>query len=518
MYLPLHLFQMSLEVGSGGSRHRINQSRKILGFILVVFVFIVSQLRHNRNFMTANLVEVRDKTPLNGTAMHTHDMVNNGFRDEVVTGVNGKEDNNIIPAIDSDQSNLGEENFTESIWPKLKEKICPLGTPKISLGTLLFEQGRIEFGLDANATASKNPEIALKNRKRTSSFFYDGGFGFSMFLDGIDPNNNVFYASIWKCANDQIHSYLERLFNRRADGNVRDTSRLDDFANDTYLESLKIRDLKILFREELERQSGDDNNEGNAFFTFNHTGRTKPCVFTVLRDPISHFLSGFNEVEYRLIEEHDDALHQIKGRSNELAPYTRIPYNESDNKREERFQTFVKNLLMEHPSFSAFDYYKHFASMSRILPTLSRFNLLPKLDANEEHPAALSTWFLPTLENLTDTFPAFLADRCPSLAYNYQRRHERVSLESEISNFDKTQPRGNASLPPMKRRGMHESSNDGYGTYKAAKDVWKKGGPAARALCVLHIFDYACFDLDIPPLCRDVYARNQFFERILSEA
>ena len=476
---------MSLEVGYRGFRHRILQSTRILGFILVVLVFVMGQSRHYRNFMRTDLLTVQEKTPRNETSIHTQ-----GIEGDV--GITDEE-----PSVS--KTIAARENFTETAWPRLREKICPLGVPE-PLGPKIFEQGRIEFGLDANATASKNPDIALQNRKRTSNFFYDGGFGFTMFLDGVDPSNNLLYASIWKCANDQIHSYLERLFNRRANGNVRDPSRLDDYANDTYFERFTIRDLKTMFREQLKSQNDDSKSEENAFFTFNHTGHSKPCLFTVLRDPISHFLSGYNEVEYRLIEEHDDALHQIKGRRDELASYTRIPYNESDDKRELRFETFVKNLLKEHPSFSTFDYYKHFASMSRILPALSRFNLLPKKDA-------VSPWFLPTLENLTETFPTFLADQCPSLAYNYQQRQVRIASESEITNV---------SLPPMERRGMHESSNDPYGTYKAAKEVWEKGGNAARALCVLHIFDYACYDLDVPTICMDVYANNQFFQSILS--
>lgn len=480
---------MSLEVGPRGSRYRVTQSITILGFLLVALIFIVSQFRHYQKFMAADVFDIRQTVPLNGTDLHTC-----GFHDVEFKGAHEEEPAGSKEMGDINSDLFGEADFELGVWSRLKERVCPRGVPKTSLGTTLFEQGRIEFGLDANATTSTNdPQTAIQNRKRTSKFFYDGGFGFTMFLDGVDPNNNLFYASIWKCANNQIHSYLERLFNRRANGSVRDSSRLDDFTNDTYLESLKIKDLKAVFREELERQNVGDKNEDNIFFTFNHTARTKPCVFTVLRDPISHFLSGYNEVEFRLIEQHEDVHHQKKGRTVELAPYTTIPFNESDHKREERFETFVQNLLMEHPSFSTFDYYKHFASMSRILPTLSRFNLIPS-----------ATWYLPTLENLTETFPAFLADRCPLVSNNYQRRQHRLKNNS------------NVSLPPMTRSGMHESSNDAYGTYKAAKDVWKQGGPAARALCVLHIFDYACFDLKIPSLCRDVYSSDQFVERILS--
>ena len=46
---------------------------------------------------------------------------------------------------------------------------------------------------------------------------------------------------------------------------------------------------------------------------------------------------------------------------------------------------------------------------------------------------------------------------------------------------------------------------DPYGTYAAAKDVWRRGGTTAKALCALLAMDYACFDeLALPDVCLDV--------------
>jgi hypothetical protein len=58
-------------------------------------------------------------------------------------------------------------------------------------------------------------------------------------------------------------------------------------------------------------------------------------MFTVIRDPISHFLSGYNEIEYRLIKGHDVATpthplfkvnkNNLNNNINNLPPYTKIP-------------------------------------------------------------------------------------------------------------------------------------------------------------------------------------------------
>jgi hypothetical protein len=57
----------------------------------------------------------------------------------------------------------------------------------------------------------------------------------------------------------------------------------------------------------------------------------------------------------------------------------------------------------------------------------------------------------------------------------------------------------------MKKAVSHGSSKDPYGTYAAAKDVWRRGGNTAKALCALLAMDYACFDeLALPDVCLDV--------------
>ena len=394
------------------------------------------------------------------------------------------------------QSNTNTQDsngkFDSLVWPQIRKKLCPRSVPDVSLGPVLFELGRIEFGLDANASTSGNPAAASHNRKKNAHFFYDGHFKFTIYLDGSDPTNTILYAPIWKCANNQIHAYLKLLFDRKRKGAIRNP--LDDsigegnHENDVY-KHIQPKDMKR-------------DNDNSYYFTFNHTVRTKPCVFSVLRDPISHFLSGYNEVEVRLFEGFGDAPEDSQ--RNQLASYTTIPYNVSSQQREQRFETLVRNLLKEHPSFATFPYYKHFAAMSRILPTLSKFDLLGNFDAQNNR------WFLPTLENLTETFPGFLAERCPRAALNYRQTQSNETLASN-SNIH------TSGFLPMKRMGQHKSSLDTYGTYAAAKNVWKKGGTVSRALCAIHAMDYACFGdiLTIPTICKEVYANGSFATKIL---
>jgi hypothetical protein len=462
------------------------------------------------------------KSPVGTT--HSGKLSTSSISTVAATGGGGEEANS--DAIDIDHltshslENRGEDEFEQVIWPRLTQKLCPNGVPDVSLGTSLFEMGRIEFGLDANATAAhSNIKAARSNRQKISNYFYDGGFGYTMFIDAIDPTNTLIYAPIWKCANNQIHDYLNRVFNRNKDGTIRKKSVAIGNRGDMYLEKLKISDLEYMFFEVLERsKSTDEGNHKDAFFTFNNTARSKPCVFAVLRDPISHFLSGYNEVEYRLLSGAHDAAEALDN-THKLASYTKIPFDEGPEKRENRFKTFVRNLLKEHPSFASFYFYKHFASMSRILPTLSRFDLLP------EQEGASSSWFLPTIDNLTETFPKFLEDRCPRMAFNYKQQEEQAQNQQASNIINKNNSnntlRESHLLPPMKRLGGHESSKDGYGTYQAAKNVWHTGGPTARALCALHAMDYACFGdgLGFPPrVCRDVYSSKHFVNRLLGDS
>mmetsp|Transcript_12968 Transcript_12968/g.30586 ORF Transcript_12968/g.30586 Transcript_12968/m.30586 type:complete len:596 (-) Transcript_12968:315-2102(-) len=485
----------------------------------------------------------------------------------------------------SNNNDADEFEFKLSLRLKLRQRLCPKSVPDVSLGSSLFRMARMEFGLTANSTSIGNGDddddgdvdgdrkvTDRHNLERIADFFYNGGFGFTIYIDGSDPQNTVFYAPVWKCANNQIHDYLYKLLNRREDGSVQDPFNLDTgHPNDTLLIRLNIDDINFLFHEAREKSSissgkrqhdgapvdGDDDSnihnidhpdekqnetDENHYFNFNNTSRTKPCVFTVLRDPISHFLAGYNEVEYRLVHGESDAPNASE--LDKLASYAMIQLNQDSKTRELRFITFVQNLLEGHPSFVNFDYYKHFAAMSRILPTLSKLDLIPSSNhpytngdskdtpsytstASSQLDSADRSWYLPTLENLLDTFPRFLTQACPRMASNYYRQHRPMSTETYTGSHLQNQSSAsddsfdmNSSnpYPPMELWEGHESQLDSLGTHQAAKDVWKKGGAVSRALCILHAMDYACFPdgLEIPPICREVYSSDAFVDTILA--
>ena len=557
-----------------------------------------------------------------------------------------RKNNSTINDKDNDKQQQQQQQ-QQHHWSLLKQKLCPKGVPNISLGPKLFDLARKEFGLTTTSAATstgnnttttntitntkrgkieieKNLEVKKEenhdnnNDKDDHKFvnhFYNGGFGFTVYISGRDPENTFLYVPIFKCANDQIHFYLNRIFNRKSDGHIRDKERIHllnniksspsiinnnnnnnnqtytrehltynhlktlsiiNNANDTYIEHLNYRGLKFLFHKQIEQPNytitttaataninttdtdsttginssnyNDNNNNNNDdeqdyFFRFNNTNRSKPCLFGVVRDPISHFLSGYNEVEYRMIEQFKDAF--VYNGQPGYAPYTRIPINtttivydtvhnttiknntntntdsisssnsnnnvNNDEKadialREKRFIMFVQNVLEEHSSFYNYPFYKHFSSMVRIIPILNEFNLLPppppttttvndnsnpvndnsnRESKNKKHTTTTNNnWYLPTLDHLTETLPSFLMQTCPRL----------TTVTPHQNNSNNNTNNNNNVLPPMKMLGQHGSSKDKYGTYQAAKNVWKNNTRVAKALCVIHAFDYACYD------------------------
>ena len=111
--------------------------------------------------------------------------------------------------------------------------------------------------------------------------------------------------------------------------------------------------------------------------------------------------------------------------------------------------------------------------------------------------------YLNTTDNIQSQFSSFIYKSCPDSFSNHK---------NTAKNEKKREEKG--------KGGQHESSLDKAGFYNAAKSVWKSQGTVAKALCVLHSMDYACFrQLDfyagIPQLCRRTYANPRFWRPIL---
>jgi len=163
--------------------------------------------------------------------------------------------------------------------------------------------------------------------------------------------------------------------------------------------------------------------------------------------------------------------------------------NDNDDARVRRgirFETFVRNVVSEYPSFQLHPIYQHFFPLSRILPRLHQFGLIP-------HNNNINNWLVPTLDKLKELFPFFLAEQCPRLLANYQLKFTTTNKNINNGDNEEEDKDKQNTLPRMERAGHHVSSKDSFGTYQAAKDVWEKNDAVARSLCLLSGFDCTCF-------------------------
>eukprot|EP00536_Pseudo-nitzschia_multiseries_P012339 jgi/Psemu1/290219/fgenesh1_pg.467_\ len=280
--------------------------------------------------------------------------------------------------------------------------------------------------------------------------FLAGDWGTSIF-HGTNNQGGRFitlYVRIFKCGNNQIRWMEKKLFHHYNGTYVsRGTSLVDALTSYVYT-----------------------YNRRDGTHKYNFADTPPPCIYTAIRDPISHFLSGYNELEFRQLSEYKNSSEFPA--DDTRAPYhLDVPYSSTDPRlRKKRFVAFVRDVLLEEKVLSSHRVYSHFYPMSRILHVLTTYN-------------ATLTSYIPTLSNITTTWPEFVASTCPGAP--------------PLNEY-----------PRMTKQGQHTSSKDQLGLYEAAKEVWSEGGPIARSLCLLHAYDYACFeDLPdgVPDLCRQVF-------------
>ena len=359
--------------------------------------------------------------------------------------------------------------FYNTTWPKLEHVLCGEGAPNLMLSSTLFRLARAQVfssgpkkkyakqnGALVETFVPTRPidlhtrefrSVSSEGPTETLTRFFAGDFGTSIFHGWNDATGDRFvtvYVKIWKCGNNQIRWMEKKLYKH--------------YSNGTY----SMMPLPQVLGDYLPSLYNHENSNNSKIMP-------PPCIYTAVRDPISHFLSGYNEVEVRQLGEYNEKIPRSDA---EYAPYhVFVPYSsESHELRKRRFRAFVEDLLLEEPVFASHFVYSHFFSMSRVLAILAKYNT--KL-----------TGYIPELGNITQNWPEFMSTTCP----NFPKRNE---------------------IPKMTKQGQHKSSNDRLGLYRAAKEVWAEAGPISEALCLLHAFDYACFrDLPdgIPTLCQSVY-------------
>lgn len=330
----------------------------------------------------------------------------------------------------SENLNTSSTTSNTTAWSEIQERLCPRHIPEIDYADLLFELARKEID------ETPHSSITARSEERIHQFF-SGPFDRGTKLCRMKENkkNFILYMRIYKCANNQI------------------TEWMNDAMDECYSKTDLQESLELFYSAAPEKSSS-------------------LCAVTAIRDPISHFLSAYNEVEYQWMANHSNfANSEVKQK---LLQNQDLSYLHTDSK-EERFKQFVTDFIL-HPNAMRQGAFDHLDLMSRILPTLA------------EQGISL-TGYLPSLDNLTSAWPQFVQSTCHS---------EDLFKEMAVS-------------------AQHESSEDPFGTYQAAQNTWRQEGPIAKALCILHVMDYACWDkLEIPQFCQEqVYDTESFMNAIV---
>jgi len=334
----------------------------------------------------------------------------------------------------------GDEAF-RTTWDGIKRNLCPAGIPLYQkFGPILFDLARDELGLQ---------RLGLSSTKLENFWTFWPVHGTAYIMNGSDPatstRNNTsgsfLHSPIWKCANNDIRKNLKRHLPEARDVSIHCPGKFDCWVD----------------------AIGGEENISHA------------CIVAVVRDPITHFLSGYNEYEIRLNT--DDTVNlTLKKRS---APnplnFERFVFGD-----EKRFEQFIVDILTS-PGDVLEDNLSHMYSMTGILSGLYKA-YKRNLDA-----------YLPSIDDLENTYPSFLKETCP-----------HVLPESAFEPWDKEE------------RHHHVSEADALGFRSAANAVWARGGRASRALCVIHAMDYACYDkVPVDDFCKGVYMSGAFTDAMI---
>jgi hypothetical protein len=346
-----------------------------------------------------------------------------------------------LTAADSSKSSVvqNESATFSKVWPGLKNQLCPNMIPQIDYGNTLFKLARDEIDMKEWNASTEEPFF--------EQFFQDFHGG-SIFTS--PEHDTIIYLSIWKVAHQQLNTWVKNTLGK-VKGGIYQKINVEKF------KSGRPQTVEILKKK-------------------NATSKA-PCIITAIRDPVSHFIAGYNEIEYRI-----EKFNRLQNASGLL--FDRYKLGSTH-----RFEEFVADHFggpkalggPERQGWTEWHAIEpgHIYSMSGVLTMLAGQGL--KL-----------TSYLPSLHNLGETWPAFVQNTCPGL------------------------PESIASTP-MRLAGQHSHTNSDSPAYKAATRVWEEEGATARALCVVHAMDYACWENlpdGIPSVCIDVYTSQKFVDGI----
>ena len=306
-------------------------------------------------------------------------------------------------------------------WPDLKRKMCPGRRPNPNVWFKLFKLARIELDFaDDRISLDEGSKFFIQQFFKFSS----GGIGFK----SQDSMHHFIYLRIYKGGNNQIRENLDHTL--RQEGST-------------------------------VWAAGDTDK---LFSSIPRTALNQTCIVTAARDPVEHFLSGYNELECRIAmnrrgisipEREKWRSENYFGAKNILQHYTRFA-----NGTASRFEQFVVDLI--GGALSPLAELRHTFSMTGVLLFLE--TLRDQFDGFSPQ----LTSYLPSLANLDEEFPKLLKKTCNGLPPN--------------------------ATKPFSIQTQHHSASDPFGFYSAAKKVISENESIMKALCIIHALDYACFE------------------------
>lgn len=304
-------------------------------------------------------------------------------------------------AIAMKDNGLGQQNNASCMLTHFAginlDKLCMDGIPQLQFMPIIYFAARNILGV-SSAYGKIDGEDA---------------FLFSTFKSGVHqvvmPDGKVIsYIRIWKGGNNQVACFL---------------SLLAKEVNGTYMQSGKFSKLK-----------------------------DSSCAFTFVRDPLSHFLSGYNEQEFRL----NAVGNKSESKRTKLRQGLRkSSFMDAGLGTEARFKKYVEHILNPREFMHMINTdgaVRHVFLMSGILASMQREGISKSIYVGEVH-------------TLSHSLVEILQDKCLVKVSGMQVPH----------------------------CGQHQSSDDPLGTYRASHQALKTHRSLQASICVLLAMDYACF-------------------------
>lgn len=293
------------------------------------------------------------------------------------------------------------------------EQLCPDGKPQLQHASSLYRLSQRLAGVPEGTEQSMRDAV-LK-------FFAHSSGGRHLRLPG---GSVISYVRVLKGGNNQIGCYMDLLR--------------------TQINASLVRSDGEAFREDL---------------------RKSTCIFTFVRDPMSHFISGYNEHQFKLHR----SKQKLEGMKRHR--FKRGNYLDYDKGSASRFSKFIEHILSPDD----------FLRMASIDGTVRHSYLMSGVLHEVDQASVLPSLVYGNLSKLATELPDILATSC--------------TLSRTV-------------LPEVPNCGQHLSSEDPHGTYKAARSTLHIGSSMTQSLCILLAIDYACFPQYLPSsICSGILGR-----------